>query len=521
MTTVSTPKPAARPGVIFARTPGWRLLPAALAAVVVLVPMVYLLVRAIQIPSDRLRAVLFESRALDYLLNTLGLGISVSAATLAGGVAIAVGINRGRFPRQRIWLVLSALPLAIPSYLAAYGWLVIWPTLSGYWPAFVLLTAVTMPYVILPTVAALRSTGGDQERVARTLGKTPLAAFWVTTWPQIRPAALAGTLLVFLYTVSDFGLPAMLRFHTLTWGVNAAYSSSFDRNQAAVLALLLLLLGLIGVLGERRVRGQRELAAGRTRPIGPAPSPVVRRTFMALALAPFIVGVIVPMFGLVTRLLQVETAQAIDVPRLLEATAWTVTVSLAAAIAATLVALPIAAVAARFRTQIVRVVESMGYLSHALPGIVVGLSLVFLTIRSLPALYQTVIVLVFGYTVLFTSKAIGASRASIEGVSPTLLMVARTLGETRFGAWRRVTLPLALPGIGIGALLVMISTMKELPATLILRPTGVNTLATELWTKTLAVEYGQAAPYAALLVLIAAIPAMFLSGARSEKGQTT
>ena len=102
-------------------------------------------------------------------------------------------------------------------------------------------------------------------------------------------------------------------------------------------------------------------------------------------------------------------------------------------------------------------------------------------------------------------------------------MVARTLGESTIWEpgggspfhWR-------CPGIGIGALLVMISTMKELPATLILRPTGVNTLATELWTKTLAVEYGQAAPYAALLVLIAAIPAMFLSGARrSQKGQTT
>ncbi len=521
MTTVSTPRRSAAAGVVLARTPRWRLVPAFVAAAIVLIPMLYLVVRAVEIPLERLRATLFESRALDYLLNTLALGLSVSLATLVAGVSIALGISRGRFPRRRMWLVLSALPLAIPSYLAAYGWLVIWPTLSGFWPSFALLSAVTVPYVILPTVAALRSVGGDQERVARTLGKTPFAAFWVATWPQVRPAALAGTLLVFLYTVSDFGLPAMLRFHTLTWGVNAAYSASFDRNQAAVLALLLVLLGLIGVLGERRVRGTRSDALGRIRPIGPAPSAGVRRALMMTALTPLFVGVLVPMFGLVSRLLQVETAQTIDIPRLLEATGWTVVVAIAAAVGATLVALPIAALAARFSGRLTRVIESMGYLSHALPGIVVGLSLVFLTLRSLPSLYQTVIVLVFGYTVLFTSKAIGASRSSIEGVSPTLLMVARTLGESRFGAWRRVTLPLALPGIGIGALLVMISTMKELPATLILRPTGVNTLATELWTKTLAVEYGQAAPYAALLVLIAAIPAMFLSGARSEKGQTT
>ncbi|MEX2441512.1 MAG: iron ABC transporter permease, partial [Pontimonas sp.] len=215
---------------------------------------------------------------------------------------------------------------------------------------------------------------------------------------------------------------------------------------------------------------------------------------------------------------KVENEQNVDVGRLVAATLWTVAVAIAAAVAATAVALPIAALAARFRGAIPRAIESLGYLSHALPGIVVGLSLVFLTLRLLPGLYQSIIVLVFGYTVLFASKSIGTARASVEGVSPTLLMVARTLGETPFGAWRRVTVPLVLPGIGVGALLVMIATMKELPATLILRPTGVNTLATELWTRTLVVEFGQAAPYAALLVLIAAIPAMLLSGARSEKG---
>ncbi len=163
--------------------------------------------------------------------------------------------------------------------------------------------------------------------------------------------------------------------------------------------------------------------------------------------------------------------------------------------------------------------ESLGYLSHALPGIVVGLSLVFLSLRVVPALYQTLAVLVFGYTVLFASKALGTSRAALDGVPVTLSMVARTLGETPFGVWRRITLPLALPSIAVGALLVMVSTMKELPATLILRPTGVNTLATELWSRTVALEYGAAAPYAAILVVVAALPAMFLGAVRSDRGE--
>jgi iron(III) transport system permease protein len=470
---------SARPAPAAVSGPGWRVIPALAAVIVVLIPMAYLAIRATEVPWSDVVTIVTASRAGEYALNTVVLGFSVSVTVLVAGVAIAVGLSRSRVSRLRWWLVASALPLAMPSYLASYGWLVIWPTLSGFGPSWLLLSAVTIPYVVLPTVAAL------------------------------------------LYTVSDFGLVAMLRFHTLTWGINAAYSASFDRNQAAVLALLIVLIALVGVLGERRVRGQRRLSLGRLRPVGPALVPWVRRSLFVAMLTPLALGIVVPMAGLISRLVQAETLQAIDPARLAEATGWTVLVAVSAALTATLIALPIAALAAKYRTRLASTIESLGYLSHALPGIVVGLSLVFLTLGTLPVLYQTLAILIFGYTVLFASKSIGATRASIEGVSGTLIRVARTLGETPFGAWRRVTLPLALPGILVGALLVMVATMKELPATLILRPTGTNTLATELWTKTVAVEYAQAAPYAALLVLVAAIPAMFLAATRSEKGEAT
>ena len=512
---------SSRPAESNVRGPGWRAVPALIAAVIVLIPMGYLAIRATEVPWSEVVTIVTASRASEYALNTVVLGLAVSATVLMLGVAIAVGLSRTRISRLRWWLVLSALPLAMPSYLASYGWLVIWPTLSGFGPSWVLLSAVTMPYVVLPTVAALRSVGGEQERVARTLGRGAFQAFLLATWPQIRPAALAGALLTFLYTVSDFGLVAMLRFHTLTWGINAAYSASFDRNQAAVLALLIVLIALVGVLGERRLRGQKKVAIGRLRPVGPALVPWVSKSLFAAMLVPFVIGIVVPMAGLISRLLQAETRASIDPARLAEATGWTVLVALTAAVTATLIALPIAALAAKYRSKLVSTIESLGYLSHALPGIVVGLALVFLTLGTLPVLYQTLIILVFGYTVLFASKSIGATRSSIEGVSGTLIRVARSLGETPFGAWRRVTLPLALPGILVGALLVMVATMKELPATLILRPTGMNTLATELWTKTVAVEYAQAAPYAAILVIVAAIPAMFLAATRSEKGEAT
>lgn len=481
------------------------------------IPLVYLVVRVGQLPLHDIVDILARPRVAQLLGNTVGLGLAVSVTTVVLGVLIGVGLTRADFGLKRFWLVLTALPLAVPSYLASYGWLVVWPTLSGFWPSFVLLTAVTVPYVALPVAARLRGLAGDHERVARTLGMGPVAAFVAVTWPQVRPAALAGGLLVFLYTISDFGLVAMLRFQTLTWGINAAYSAAFDRSQAAVLALLLVVLALIAVIGERRARSVTDSGRGRARHQGPPLSTRSKRLLFSVVVLPPLIGVAIPLLGMALRLFQAETLRQVNVGRLLEATAWTVGVSITAAVAAVLLALPIAALAARYRTGTSRVLESAAYLSHGLPGIVVGLSLVFLGLRLVPALYQTTILLVFAYAVLFMSKALGTTRSSIEAVSPDLVRVARSLGETPFGAWRRVTLPLATPGIAVGALLVAIATMKELPATLLLRPSGVNTLATELWTRTAVLEYGAAAPYAAVLVAVAAIPAMLLSGIRAEK----
>lgn len=495
------------------RAPRWLVAVGVAVVGVVSIPLVYLVLRVSGLPWESVVAIFERPRVGELAWNTISLSAAVTVTTLAVGTAIAAVITRVRVGLAQTWLLLSALPLAVPSYLASYGWLVISPGLNGFLPSYVLLTAVTVPYVILPVAAALRGTSADAESVARTLGLGPIRAFTSVTWPQVRPAAIAGALLVFLYTVSDFGLVAMLRFQTLTWGIQQAYAASFDRSQAAVLALLLVVIALVVVAAERRVRGNVTRSIGTHMPLESVRTPW-RVLTIGLIATPIVIGVVVPLVGMGIRLLQAETLQAIDYSRLAQATANTVGVSVVAATFALLLALPLAALAARYSSRFVGVMESVGYLSHALPGIVVGLSLVFLSLAILPSLYQTVVVLVFAYAVLFMPKALGTARASIEGVSLELVDVARTLGASPFHAWRRVTLPLALPGLGIGALLVAITTMKELPATLLLRPTGFDTLATELWSKTTAAEFGVAAPYAALLVLVAAIPAMILSGAR-------
>jgi iron(III) transport system permease protein len=492
----------------------WLAGAALLAASAAAIPLVYLVVRAAESGLAAVVETLSRGRVLEYAANSLSLAAATTATALVLGTATAVVLSRVRVPLARTWLLISALPLAVPSYLAGYGWLVAIPSLNGFLPSWLLLTAVTVPYVTLPVAAALRGASGDLEGVARTLGRGPLRAFFVATWPSVQPAAIAGSLLVALYALSDFGLVAMMRFPTLTWGINAAYSASFDRAQAATLALLLVVLALVVVAGERTARRQLPRAAARA----VAPRAVGRGMLIALlpvvAVAPLI-GVAVPMLGLLSRLLEAATLREIDVPRLVEAVGATVGVAFAAALLAVVLALPIAALAARYRGRLVTAIESVGYLGHALPGIVVGLSLVFFALAVVPVLYQSVAVLVFAYAVLFMPKAIGTMRAGLGDVPPRLVAVARTLGQSPLHAWWRVTVPLALPSVGIGALLVAIATMKELPATLLLRPTGMQTLATELWNRTVVFEFGAAAPYAALLVLIAAVPAMILSGVRS------
>jgi len=492
----------------------WLVISATVSIAVVSIPLVYLVVRGSELSFGQILQVLSRPRVGELALNTVGLSLAVSVTAVILGTAIAGILTRVRLRFGKTLLLVSALPLAVPSYLASYGWLVAVPGLQGFVPSYVLLTAVTVPYVTLPVAAALRGTSAEGESVARTLGLGPIRAFASVTWPQVRPAAIAGGLLVFLYTVSDFGLVAMLRYETLTWGIQQAYAASFDRSQAAILALLLVVIALVVVTAERGARRQVRRTAATHISTYMISAPW-RTVALALVALPPVVGVLIPLGGLGVRLVGAETIREVDLSRLALATGVTVGASALAAIVALIIALPLAALAARHSSRWVGGLETLGYLPHAVPGIVVGLSLVFFSLSVVPALYQSMVVLVFAYAVLFMPKALGTARSSIESVSLDLISVARTLGASPLRAWARVTLPLALPGFGIGALLVAITTMKELPATLLLRPTGLNTLATELWSRTSAAEFGAAAPYAAVLVLVAAIPAMILSGVRS------
>jgi iron(III) transport system permease protein len=510
------PRAPARPGWASrrsrsSRAPALLLLPSIAAALLALLPLSYLAVRATEQGWDRVAEIVLRERTAELMVRSGTLAVVVTAACVVIGVLLAWLVVRSDLPGRRVWGVLAALPLAVPTYVAAYAWISTAPELAGFRGAALVLTLCSYPYVYLPVAAALRGLDPALEESSRSLGTRPLLTFARVTLPQLRPAIGAGGLLVALYVLSDFGAVSIMRHDVFTRVIYTSYRASFDRTPAAVLGCLLVLVTLVLVWLESRTRGRaryarlgsgarRRLVATR---LGPwtVPGFAVMAAVSGLALG-------LPLASLAFWLARGRSGFALaDVSRAAWASLW---VSGLGALVTTLLAVPVGVLAARYRSRLASAIERSSYAGHALPGVVVALAMVFVSVRYAVPLYQRTPTLVAAYAVLFLPLAVGAVRASVAQAPPVLEEVARSLGQRQRDVLRRVTLPLAAPGIGAGAALVFLTCMKELPATLLLRPTGMDTLATELWSETGVGAYAAAAPYAALLVLLAAIPTYLL-----------
>lgn len=486
-------------------------MPAVITAAVALLPITYLVIRTGEAGISRIVELVVRRQTLDLVGRSLALVASVTVLSLVLGVGLAVLVARTDVPGRRVIGLLAPLPLAIPSYVAAFAWISALPAMTGWLGSTVVLTLCCYPYVYLPVVAALRRIDPATEEVARALGRTARQAFREVTLPRLLPSATAGGLLVALYTLSDFGAVSILRHDVFTRVIHTSYTASFDRTPAAVLALVLVVITLVISLGETRVR-RRDVArvgAGAARSIprqslGRAGPPVSAAAYGVLGLA-----LVFPVASL-TYWFVTGLSGGIDGGRLLTSVGSTLWLSLLGAIACTAGAVPLAILVARHRSRFALALEQATYAAHALPGLVVALALVFFGIRLMPWAYQHAPLLILAYVSIFLPNAIGAVRSAVALSSVGAEEVARTLGATPGSVLRRVTLPLAAPGIAAGAALVLLTCMKELPATLLLRPTGVDTLATSLWTETGVAAYGAAAPYGLALVVLAVLPTIAL-----------
>ncbi|MBW3610280.1 MAG: iron ABC transporter permease [Actinobacteria bacterium] len=509
-------------------TPALALAGVAVAAATLL-PAVYLVLRAGAAGLDGVVDVITAGRTLELLVDTALLALSVTAASIALAVPLAWLTVRTDLPGRRIWVVLVALPLAIPSYVGGFayvaalgprglvqGWLAPLgveelPAIYGFPGAWLVLTLFSYPYVLLTVRAALRRLDPSLEEASRTLGRGRRATFWRVIVPQLRPSIAAGGLLVALYTLSDFGAVSLLRFDSFTRVIYVQYRASLDRSAAATLGLVLITLMLVVLAAESRSRGRADYhrlhgGGARRAPLVPLgrwrwPAAAACAALVGLALV-VPVGVIVYWLG---------RGLAAGEPLRLTTTliGHSLVVSALGALVALVAAWPVAVLAARHPGRLSRLVERASYTGYALPGVVVALALVFFGARVEP-IYQTRTLLVFAYVVLFLPQAVGAIRASLLQINPSLEEVSRLLGRSKAATTRSVVLPLVRPGALAGMALVFLTCMKELPATLLLAPTGYDTLATQVWSATSEGFFGRAAAPALALVVVSALPMALL-----------
>lgn len=485
----------------------------AAVALLVLAPVGFLFDQALSTSWDEARRLLFRAFVGDLLVNTTALVAVGTTACTVLGVAVAWLVERTDLPGRRAWAVLAALPITVPAFVTSYSWVSITPAVQGFWGAAGIITLAYYPLVYLPVAAVLRGMDPALEESARSLGMGPWRTFFRVTLPQTRIALLGGMLLVAVHMLSEYGAFAMLRFQTFTTAIYDEYKLSFDGAAASMLASVLVILCLVLLVTELGLRGRGRYArvdSGSARP--PAVAPLGRARWAVSAGFAGLIGLSLGL-PLLTLVYWVATGSSagIDLGAVLAATGTSLKLGLGAAALTTLLALPVSVLSVRHPSRTAIVLERATYLPFALPGIVVALSLIVLSIDYFPALYGTTQLLIVAYAILSLPLALVATRAALAQAPPVHEEIARSLGCRPLAAMARVTLPRILPGLGAAAALVFLATVTELTATLLLAPIGTQTLATQFWAKASTLSYGAAGPYAALMVAISALPTYMLT----------
>jgi iron(III) transport system permease protein len=486
---------------------------AVLVSAIVLVPLAFLVVQAVQVGWAELRHLLFRHITAVLVWNTVSLVVVVTVICAVVGTLTAWFVERTDVPCRRLFTVLLVIPLGIPDFVVSFGWKGIFPSIGGFWAAVLVMSLAVYPLVFLPVAASFRAADPAQEEVARSLGLGRLRTFWTVTVGQAQVAILGGALLVGLVVLAEFGAFEILGFQTLTTEIYNEFQVGFNQPAACALSLILVLLGGLLLASEDVVRGR-----GRTARLGSGTARVVERAPLGRARPAALAGLTllvvlalgVPV-GAILYLIVQGGQSTLPPASLLIATGNTFAYAAAAGVVATVAALPIALLSVRFPRPAVLALERVNMLVLAVPGLVVALSLTYLTEHFLQGrFYLTDPLLVLAYAIMFFPLAIVSVRAAIARAPVGLEEVGRSLGVRRHSVMWRVTLPLVAPGLAAAFALVFLETATELTATLVLHPTNVETLATQFWAFQSNGSNSQAAIYAGVMVLIAAVPGYVL-----------
>jgi iron(III) transport system permease protein len=507
--------PAARPSVPARRPrrPAALIAASGLVAAALALPLVFLLIEARGVGAASVSHLIFRRLTVDLLWNTVRLTVVVTLLCAVIGTAAAWCVERTNLPGRRVWAVLVVVPLAIPDFVVSFGWASLWTWVQGFRGAVVVMTLAVYPLVYLPVAASLRAADPGQEEVARSLGVGRVRTFARVTLGQARGAILGGCLLVALVLLAEYGAFEILGYQTFTTEIFTEFNVSFSIPAACALSLVLVVISLLVLAGEGMLRGRGRvsrsgpLAARRTPPhrLGRATLPVLAGFGLLSALA---LGVPV---GSSLYWIFEGGAHAVAGVSVSAAALHTALYAIGAGLVDTAASLPIALLAVRYPGRLRQLLERTTYLVLAMPGVVAAFALSYFAERYAGGfLYQSAPLLVVCYSIMFFPLALVGVKASLARAPASLDEMARSLGQRRLAVLWRVTLRLAGPGLAAAFCLVFLSVVTELTATLLLIPTGIQTLATQFWAYEQNLSYGQAAPFALVMIAVAAVPSYVL-----------
>jgi iron(III) transport system permease protein len=483
-----------------------------------LIPLVYLFIRGGEADLQVLGQMVLRPRNLELLRNTFLLTGSVVGLCTLISLPLAWLTERTDLPGRKFLTVLFVLPLTIPGYVIAFALLslggnlgvlarvfhVIVPRISGLTGATLALTLYSYPYLYLNLRTGLSNMDPGLEESARSFGYSSWRVFTRVILPQLKPGFLAGWLVIMLYTIGDFGVVALMRYQVFSYAIFTQYSGAFDRVYAAWLSLFLVVLSLGFLFGEGKLVKNLRLARS-----GAGSQRNVRTYTLGIWAAPawIFIGIvlfftlILPFGVLIFWMLQLDQIE----PRVFQNFLRSVYGSIPAALVAVTLALPTVYLSHRYPTPVTKFLERAGSVGYGIPPIALALGFVFFSLRGFPGLYQTFWLLILGYSLNFLALAMGPIRTSLLQVSSRVEEAARSLGRTPRQAFFQALLPNLLRGILASGIIVFLMVMKELPITLLLAPTGFNTLATAVFSRTSEAQYAEAAPFAAAIILFSSV----------------
>ena len=506
--------------------PLYILIPTIFTAIIMILPLLYLITRSIEASADTWIS-LFSIRSLQTLGRSLLLMSTVTLMSLIIAIPLAWCTARTNLPMRKIWTILVILPLVMPSFIAAFLFTSALgpkgllqnllekpfgvkelPGLEGLIGATIVLALLSYPYIFLAIRGSINNIDPSIEESAKALGKNSLKVFTTITLPHIKPALIAGSLFVALYTLSDFGAVSMMRYNTFTWTIYQQYGSVIDRSASAALSIALVSTALIILILEQNIRGKEKnhrIGSGSSRKpkiinLGFWKYPITS-FFVLIISAALIIPVSILVFWLFRGILNGESI-TLSLSTVLNS----VIVSLIATLTTALLALVTAVKLIRYPSIMNRFMEPISFIGYALPGVVVGIALVFFGTRFAMPIYQSIFLLIIGYIILFFPVSLGIIRSSLMQINPRIEESAMSLKHNALSVLTKITIPLIKSGLLMSLSMVFLLTLKELPATLILGPLNFHTLATQVWSYSSEAYFAKSAFPSLLIIVLSIFP---------------